>query len=88
MRRGILQRDQRQTMMLAGVAHEINNPLGIMLHGIEIILRRTSADNSSNIEVAEKLGIEIESVHRYLTERKIFQYLDLLKDVLRVDQIF
>lgn len=50
MRRAIVQRQQRQQMMLAGIAHEIRNPLG----GIELfaglLQKKSSADLQPDIE--------------------------------------
>lgn len=50
MRRAIIQRQQRQQMMLAGIAHEIRNPLG----GIELfaglLQKKSPADMQPDIE--------------------------------------
>ena len=60
MRRGILQRDQRQTMMLAGVAHEIRNPLG----GIELFagLLRDDLPEGDQRSAAEKILREVRNL--------------------------
>ncbi len=55
----------------AGIAHEINNPLGIVLQAAQTITLRTRADFPKNIEAAAKIGADIEQVERYLKERKI-----------------
>ena len=55
----------------AGIAHEINNPLGIVLQAAQTITLRTRADFPKNIEAAAKIGTDIEHVERYLKERKI-----------------
>jgi PAS domain S-box-containing protein len=55
----------------AGIAHEINNPLGIVLQAAQTITLRTRADFPKNIETAAKIGVDLGQVDRYLKERKI-----------------
>lgn len=62
--------------LAAGMAHEINNPLGAILHNVQNIRRRLSPDLPRNLEQAEQLGIELQVVNRYLEGRDIPQLLD------------
>ncbi|WP_277759009.1 ATP-binding protein [Pseudomonas sp. A34-9] len=62
--------------LAAGMAHEINNPLGAILHNVQNIRRRLSADLPKNLETAEQLGIELDTVNRYLQGREVPQLLD------------
>ncbi|WP_095078566.1 HAMP domain-containing sensor histidine kinase [Pseudomonas sp. Irchel s3h17] len=62
--------------LAAGMAHEINNPLGAILHNVQNIRRRLSADLPKNIETAEQLGLELDSVNQYLQHREVPQLLD------------
>jgi PAS domain S-box-containing protein len=55
----------------AGIAHEINNPLGIVLQAVQTITLRTKPDFPKNLEVAQKIGVDLEQVDRYLRERKV-----------------
>ena len=55
----------------AGIAHEINNPLGIVLQAVQTIALRTRPDFPRNLEAAEKIGADLDMVDRYLRERKI-----------------
>ncbi len=66
--------------MAAGMAHEINNPLGVILQGIQNTFRRLSPDIQKNQEVAEKLGIDLELIRTYLEQRNILQYLDGMQE--------
>lgn len=62
--------------LAAGMAHEINNPLGAILHNVQNIRRRLSADLPKNQEHAEQVGVELETVNRYLQSREAPQLLD------------
>ena len=55
----------------AGIAHEINNPLGIVLQAVQTIALRTRPDFPRNIDTAKKIGVDLEMVDRYLRERKV-----------------
>lgn len=62
--------------LAAGMAHEINNPLGAILHNVQNIRRRLSPDLPKNLEHAEQAGIELDLVNRYLQSREVPQLLD------------
>ncbi len=62
--------------LAAGMAHEINNPLGAILHNVQNIRRRLSPDLPKNLEVAEQAGIELATVNQYLQVREVPQLLD------------
>ncbi|EJN32490.1 MULTISPECIES: sensor histidine kinase [unclassified Pseudomonas] len=62
--------------LAAGMAHEINNPLGAILHNVQNIRRRLSTELPKNLETAEQLGIELDTVNRYLQGREVPQLLD------------
>jgi len=55
----------------AGIAHEINNPLGIVLQAVQTINLRTKVDFPKNLEAAAAIGVDLGQVDRYLKERKI-----------------
>jgi signal transduction histidine kinase len=59
----------------AGIAHEINNPLGIVLQAVQTIALRTRPDFPRNIETAKKIGVDLEQVDRYLRERKVDTFI-------------
>lgn len=66
--------------LAAGLAHEINNPLSAILHGIQNIYRRTSPELKKNHEVAEEIGIEVQQVKNYLEARDIYTFLDAIRE--------
>lgn len=66
--------------LAAGMAHEINNPLGIIIQGIQNTMRRVAPDMEKNIRVAEECGITLERMCRYLKIRGIFDYLEGIRE--------
>ena len=61
--------------LAAGMAHEINNPVGIIIQNLQNIERRLSDDLPANIETAENLGISLPQVRGYLEQRSILNLL-------------
>ncbi|MBS7663793.1 PAS domain-containing protein [Pseudomonas lalucatii] len=62
--------------LAAGMAHEINNPLGAILHNVQNIRRRLSPELEKNREQAAQLGLCLEAIDQYLQARKIPPLLD------------
>ena len=62
--------------LAAGMAHEINNPLGAILHNVQNIRRRLSPELEKNREQAEHIGISLQNIDRYLQAREIPRLLD------------
>ena len=58
------------------MAHEINNPLGGIIQGIQNVIRRISPDIPANIKAAEKAGCTLSSIHTYMEARKIIKTLE------------
>jgi PAS domain S-box-containing protein len=74
--------------LAAGMAHEINNPLGIILQSIQNTWRRFSLELKKNQEIAEECGTNLTQIHDYLEKRNIFQYLQGIHDAgLRASKI-
>lgn len=66
--------------MAAGMAHEINNPLAGILNNAQNVVRRMSSDLRANNEAAEKHGIDLLSMHDYMQERGILQFLQSIRE--------
>ncbi|WP_320174677.1 ATP-binding protein [Maridesulfovibrio sp.] len=69
--------------LAAGMAHEINNPLGAVLSGVQGTERRLSPSLKKNIEVASELGLDLNKVHEYMDKRGILGYLRGISDAGR-----
>jgi PAS domain S-box-containing protein len=57
--------------MVAGVAHELNNPLAGMLLANQTIIRRLSKDLRPNIETAKDCDVDLNKMQNYLEKRQI-----------------
>ncbi len=62
--------------LAAGMAHEINNPLGGMLQGVQNVLRRVSSDLKKNRQVADDLSVPFEKIMEYCKRRGIISKLE------------
>lgn len=66
--------------LAAGMAHEINNPLSTVLHGVQNIQRRTSTELTQNRQVAEEEGTSMASLHAYLERRRVLRFLEDIRE--------
>jgi PAS domain S-box-containing protein len=64
--------------LAAGMAHEINNPLAIMLQNAGVAWQRISTDSAPNRAAAERAGTSIESIQAYMKDREIPQMLQTI----------
>ncbi len=62
--------------LAAGMAHEINNPLGVIAQGTQNILRRLLGDLPANQKAAEKRGVNLEDLQGYMYDRGIPKIID------------
>jgi len=67
--------------LAAGMAHEINNPLGGMVQNAQNMERRLG-DTAlpANQRAADKSGISLEAMQRYIKERGIFRMLQAIRE--------
>ncbi len=61
--------------LAAGMAHEINNPLGAIMQHAQNIERRVSMDIPANVQAAEEVGVDLSLVRDYLEKRSIFSFI-------------
>lgn len=66
--------------LAAGMAHEINNPLGGMLQGVQNVQRRLSPELKSNLNLADEIGIDLQKLQPYLEKRGILSTLEGIRD--------
>jgi len=62
--------------LAAGMAHEINNPLGAILQGVQNLKRRISPDLGKNVEAAKECGLELAALNAYFEKREITKFLE------------
>lgn len=66
--------------LAAGMAHEISNPLSVVLQGAQNVLRRLSKELPANRLTAEELGLDLDILHRYLQARGITEFIKGIQD--------
>jgi len=66
--------------MAAGIAHEVNNPLSIILQSVQIAQRRISSELDANGQAARDAGTDLETVRRYLEDRGILTSLEDIRE--------
>lgn len=69
--------------LAAGMAHEINNPLGIIAQDLQNLERRLSPALPKNRQIAEELGIDLIALQQYLKQREINSYLASMQNAAR-----
>jgi len=66
--------------LAAGMAHEINNPLGIIMQNSENAKNRIFGDIPGNNNAALEAGTDINTIRKYANLRKINNYLNEIHD--------
>lgn len=66
--------------LAAGMAHEINNPLGAILQGTQAIRQRLMADNRRNAEAALAADVKLDHLRDYLNRRDIPNLIEQVRD--------
>lgn len=78
----IMAHTEKMTMvggLAAGMAHEINNPLGAIMQNAQNIERRVSPEIAANLRVADELGVSLDLVRAYLEKRGIFDFISHIR---------
>lgn len=65
--------------LAAGMAHEINNPLGAIIQSVQNVERRLSTELPANREIAEEVGLDIDALQEYLVRRSIPTFFDNIR---------
>ena len=68
--------------LAAGMAHEINNPLGIISQATQNIERRLGADLPANLSVAQGMGLDLEVLRSYLEARRILEFISSIQEAV------
>lgn len=66
--------------LAAGMAHEINNPLGVIMQVTQNIIRRTSPNLKKNLPIARQCDIDLNNLQNYMDKRGITEYLHGIQD--------
>lgn len=66
--------------LAAGMAHEINNPLSIIIQSTENARRRLLDDRPANRKAALSLGLPFDQILNYVQSQKIDKYLTSTQD--------
>jgi len=66
--------------LAAGMAHEINTPLGSIIQNAQVISNRIAPDNKKNQAQAEASGTSIEAINDYLKEREIIKLVEGIRE--------
>ena len=66
--------------LAAGMAHEINNPLGAILQNLQNIRRRLQPELPANERVAAEHNLNLEQVQTYLEQREVLKFFDHIQD--------
>ncbi len=66
--------------LASGIAHEVNNPLGIILQAVHAIFRKVSPEIERNNLAAKECGLDLNTLDDYFENRGITNYLENIKD--------
>jgi PAS domain S-box-containing protein len=66
--------------LAAGVAHEINNPLGAMIQGAQMLQRALDTDRERTRERLESFGVDPDALSQYVRDRGLVDYLEGIRE--------
>ena len=72
----------------AGIAHEINNPLGIVMQASQMLAQRMDPHFPKNAETAVAVGLDLNLLEKYMEARNLRTYLkDIREAAMRASEI-
>jgi len=66
--------------LAAGMAHEINNPLGIIMASCQNARRRLDPGMPKNLRAAEESGLDLATVAAFLERQGLPRFIDAIED--------
>ena len=66
--------------LAAGMAHEINNPLGGVLQSAQVLAARLGDELPANLEQARNAGCDFKMIRAYMEKRGVFTLLDSIRE--------
>ncbi len=66
--------------LAAGMAHEINNPLGAILQSNQNLRRRLGTDLERNLRVAAEAGLSMDAFGAYAKQQKLDVFIDTIEE--------
>jgi len=66
--------------LAAGLAHEINNPLAVILQNVQVLSRRLSPSLDKNQRTAQELGTTVETIAEYVKLRGCEKMIHSISD--------
>ncbi|MCP4688108.1 MAG: PAS domain S-box protein, partial [Desulfobacterales bacterium] len=67
--------------LASGMAHEINNPLAVILQNVQVMRNRMKPDLVKNKRTAEACGTTMEAVEAYMEQRGMFSMIDAVMEL-------
>lgn len=68
------------TELATGIAHELNNPLSIVLSGLQNLLRYTDLKSHKNKTIAKRLNLDTDNMTKYYAELKLDKIIAGIED--------
>ena len=66
--------------LAAGMAHEINNPLGGILQSAQVLAARLREELPANLRQAREAGCDFQAMRDYMERRGVFALLDAIRE--------
>ena len=66
--------------LAAGMAHEINNPLAVMMQNSEVVIHRMTGNNPASEKAAKECGTTMDAIRTFMEIRGIVRMLGALRE--------